>query len=294
MAIGPGGNSIFIPTGPAPDYTQFLENDPFYKQELSWINEAQALAAKRLAEDRSFAERAYGLNVSQAQSSGSGGGDYGLAAAQANAALQREKLTRDNANQAEFLREAMASRGMASSGQNLWEQNERTFQFNLANKGIDQDLAARASAAAEARSEAQSRMALQLQELALGQEQRMMGFGRDAEDLALGTSRARGEAAFNLYNRLKADGKLLAPGEMALWDDESQLYVTRGGIYYDAFGNRTSWQRAVANNGAATGGAPYSTDSLSGYVPGSNVITDYSAAPSRPAFNPIPGGWGYD
>jgi hypothetical protein len=73
---------------------------------------------------------------------------------------------------------------------------------------------------------------------------------------------------------------------MAQWDPASGLYRTSDGRYFDANGNATSWS------------APTSTPNyggtnvdLGGYVPGSNVIADYGAAPSRPAQNPLPGRW---
>ncbi len=292
MAVGPGGNSIFIPTGPAPDYTQFLENDPFYKQQITWIDDANRLATERAAAQSGFDQRAYDLNVAQANASANSGGDYGLGAAQANAALQKEGLAHENTNRAEYLREWLGSRGMHDSGQNAWEQNERGYQFDLANRGIDADLAARASAAAQARAEAQSRLQMQLQELALRKEQSALGDTWAAEDRALGAAKAKGEAAFDLYNRLLASGKLNAPGEMALWDEESGLYVTKDGRYFDAYGGATSYQRkqqqAATQQQTSGGGDP---------VGGGGYYADPGPEPygySRPLENVIPGsGWGY-
>jgi hypothetical protein len=255
MAIGPGGNSIFIPTGPAPDYKALIENDPFYKQDLEWLSEAQRIAAQRLTEDKDYSQQLFALNQAQANAAGAGGGDYGLGAAQANAALQKEKAVRDNANRAEYLREWLASRGMASSGQNAWEQNEREYQFGMFNRQIDQDLAARASAAAESRAAAQASLSSQLQEMTLRNQRTLLEFSRDAQDQALGYARDKGQAAFAAYNRLKESGGLNAPGIMALWDPESGLYVTQDGRYFDASGNPTSWSKqAIAPAGGGGGG----------------------------------------
>lgn len=276
---GPAGNSIFIPTGAAPNYTQFMEDDPFYKQDITWINDALALNQSRLAEDRAFNERAYALNVAQLNNSANSGGDYGLAAAQAAAALAKEKAAHDNVNRAEYLREWLAGRGMVSSGQNAWEQNERQYQFDMYNRGIDQDLAARESSIAQQRAEAQSRLALQLQELQLNKERSDLGYTRDLQDMASGAARSRGQAAFDLYSRLKADGRLNAPGVMAMWDPESGLYVTADGKYYDQWGNATTWARQQAAS-AANPGQP-------SWAP--TVFPE-----SRPTTNPLPGAWGYE
>jgi hypothetical protein len=289
---GPEGASIAIPLGAPLTFEQqqakILEN-PFYKQQIEWLTGDAALKKQRAAEDAALAKQFYDLNVQQANASASGGGDYGMATAQAQAAIAKESAARDNANKAEYLREALASRGMHSSGQNAWEQNQREFDYNQGLKAIDADLAGRAAAAAGARAEAQSRLSSQLQEMQLRYQADVRDQGRYLADLDSGVARERGGILMNEWERLWKTGAFDQGSIMASWDPESGLYRTSDGRYFDASGKATSWSRpsSTANYGGTN-------VDLGGYVPNSNVITDYSAAPSRPATNPIPGVWGME
>jgi hypothetical protein len=289
MQYGPGGASIAIPTGPALTFEQqqakILEN-PFYKQQVEWLTGDAALKRSRATEDAALAKQFYDLNVAQANQSASSGGDYGLGAATAQAGLAKENAARDNANRAEYLREALASRGMASSGQNAWEQNQREFEYQQGLKGIDIDLQARSAAASQARADAQSRLSMQLQEMQLRYQADVRDQGRYLADLDSDVARSKGGILMSEWDRLWKTGAFETPSLMAQWDPASGLYRTSDGRYFDANGNATSWS------------APTSTPNyggtnvdLGGYVPGSNVIADYGAAPSRPAQNPLPGRW---
>jgi hypothetical protein len=289
MQYGLGGASIAIPTGPALTFEQqqakILEN-PFYKQQVEWLTGDAALKRTRATEDAALAKQFYDLNVAQANQSASGGGDYGMAAAQAQAAIAKETAARDNANKAEYLREALASRGMVSSGQNAWEQNQREFDYGQGLKAIDADLAGRASAAATARADAQSRLSMQLQEMQLRYQTEVRDNNRYLADLDSGVAREKGGILMSEWDRLWKTGAFETPSLMAQWDPASGLYRTADGRYFDANGNATSWSppTSTPNYGG-------SNVDLGGYVPGSNVITDYGAAPSRPAENPLPGRW---
>jgi hypothetical protein len=292
MQYGPGGASIAIPTGSPLTFEQqqkLITDNPFYKQQVEWLTGDAALKRTRAAEDAELAKKFYDLNVQQANASASGGGDYGMATAQAQAALAKETAARDNANKAEYLREALASRGMASSGQNAWEQNQREFDYNQGLKAIDADLAGRASAAASARADAQSRLSMQLQEMQLRYQGDVRDQGRYLADLDSGVAREKGNIVMNEWERLWKTGAFDTPSLMAQWDPASGLYRTSDGRYFDANGNATSW--APPTSTPNYGGTNVD---LGGYVPGSNVITDYSSSPSRPAYNPTPGAWGYE
>jgi hypothetical protein len=289
---GPAGASIAIPTGDPLSFEaqqQKILSNPFYLQQTQWLNDDVALKKQRAAEDAALAKQFYDLNVQQASAGASSGGDYGLAAATAQAALAKENAARDNANRAEYLREALASRGMASSGQNVWEQNQRDFEYQQGLKGIDIDLKARADAAAQARAEAQSRLSMQLQEMQLRYQADVRDQGRYLSDLDSGAARERGNILMSEWDRLWKTGAFDSPSLMAQWDPTSGLYRTSDGRYFDANGNATSWSQPTST--ANYGGTNVD---LGGYVPGSNVITDYSSSPSRPASNPIPGAWGYE
>jgi hypothetical protein len=235
----PAGYSITIPTGaPPPDPL----NDPFYKQNTAWLEEDAAKKQKRLLEDKTLAEQLYAINVAQASASRGGGGDYGLGAAEAQAALQREQATHDDKLREEQIREIMASRGMHDSGQLPFEQQERQFDLTMLNKGIDADLAARAAAASSARSSAQAGLAEQLQEMALRHGANMTGFNRDLEDLPGAVARERGGYLFEAYNRLN-NGQ--GAGIPAFWDEASGLYQAANGDWYDANKNKVSGPSAA-------------------------------------------------
>jgi hypothetical protein len=286
---GPEGASIAIPTGTPLSFEQqqkLITDNPFYRQQVEWLTGDAALKKSRATEDAALAKQFYDLNVAQANQSASGGGDYGMAAAQAQAAIAKETAARDNANKAEYLREALASRGMVSSGQNAWEQNQREFDYGQGLKAIDADLAGRASAASQARADAQSRLSMQLQEYQLKYQADQREASRYLSDIDTGVARDKGGILMREWDRLWKTGAFETPSLMAQWDPASGLYRTADGRYFDANGNATSWSPPTSTpNYGGTNVA------LGGYVPGSNVITDYSAAPSRPAENPLPGRW---
>lgn len=272
---GPAGASIPIPTGPAPDYKKLIENDPFYLQQKEWMREDAELQKQRLAADRAMAEKFYNLNVQQASASGNSGGDYGLASAQAQAELQKQVAARENAQKEEYIREAMASRGMYDSGQRPLEQANREFDYTTMLKGIDLDLQARASAAAASRASQQQALALQLQEMQLRYQAQQQGY-LDAEfDINRGLKRGEGETAMQTYERLWKTGALEAPSVMAQWDPASGLYRTGDGRYFDAAGNPAS---------------PASSPTPSGGGGGAMVAYDVYAPPeytNNPIYNTV-------
>lgn len=274
---GPAGASIPIPTGPAlsdEEKRNLILNDPWYKQNTAWLEEESATRKARLERDRQLADQLYNLNVQQASLAANSGGDYGLAAAQAQAGLQKEVAAHDDKLREEQVREIMASRGMFDSGQKQFEQQERVYDYNTLLKGIDIDLQARESAAAQARSEAQSRLALQLQEMQTRHTATLQGFDDDLADLPGQVARERGGYLFGAEDRLRASGKFDRPTMMAVWDPQSGMYRSSDGRYWNPDGTAGSWSPPPQPfSGPAAG-----TD-LGGYVPGSNVVTDYGNTP---------------
>jgi hypothetical protein len=257
MQYGPAGASIPILTGAPLTFEQqqakILDN-PFYRQQVEWLTGDAALKKSRAAEDAALAKQFYDLNVQQANQGASGGGDYGMGAAQAQAALAKETAARENAHRAEYLREALASRGMVSSGQNAWEQNQREFEYQQGLKGIQADLDARASAAASSRADAQSRLALQLQEMQLRYQADVRDQGRYLADIDSDVARGKGQILMGEWDRLWKTGAFDVPSMMASWDPSSGLYRTSDGRYFDANGNPTSWSPQPASAPSYGGG----------------------------------------
>jgi hypothetical protein len=193
--------------------------------------------------------------------------------------LQKQVAARTNAQQAEYIREAMASRGLADSGQTPFEQANRQFGYDTELKGIENDLSARASAAAQARSEAQSRLASQLQEMQLRYQQDQLGQSRYLSDIDSDVARGSGSILMGMWDRLQGSGAFATPTMMASWDPTSGMYRSSDGRYWNPDGTPGSYTAPFS--GPAPG------VDLGGYVPGSNTVTDF--APSRPNTNPVPG-----
>jgi hypothetical protein len=143
-----------------------------------------------------------------------------------------------------------------SSGQNAWEQNQREFDYQQGLKAIDADLAGRASAAASARADAQSRLALQLQEMQLRYQADVRDQGRYLADIDSDVARAKGGILMGEWDRLWKTGAFDVPSVMASWDPSSGLYRTSDGRYFDANGNPTSWspQSSAPSYGGGGGG----------------------------------------
>jgi hypothetical protein len=259
-----------------------IQDDPFYKQNTLWLEEDAAKKRARALEDKTLAEQLYTINVAQASASRGGGGDYGMAQAQAQADLALQVAAHDDKLKEEYLREALASRGMHDSGQLPFEQQERVYDLETQKKGIQLDLDARAAAAASARSQAQAGLAEQLQEMALRHGADMRGFDRFLEDIAGDVARGRGGYASDTYERLLRSGNLNAPSMSAIWDDGSGLYKASNGQYYDAFGNPVSYNPQPA---AITPGQPGGVT-----LTGDNKPADFYDYANATAANPYVSG----
>ncbi len=177
----------------------------------------------------------------------------------------KELSERNNRQRERYLREFAASRGMVDSGQLGADQSERMFQFaNL------------------------------MGQKQMQQDSDITNFGHDRDTAKRLWAEGNGKAYFEVFNRLRSEGRHLAPSEMAVWDEESQLYVTKGGQYYDAAGQKASWNRNQSFPGPQN------------VIPPGYEAPVYGAAPTDPGFyesdvrsrpyeNVIPGAaWGYE
>lgn len=262
--FGPAGASLFIPTGPVPNYEQLILDDPFYKQNLTWLADQERIAKERLAQDKTFSQQMFDLSTQQANQqvqAANASADVALGNATAQAQLQRDQAAAANAARAEYLREWLASRGLANSGQRGLEQAAQAQEYGFTLRGIDESLQGTSAGINQDKANRQASLALQLQELSARQQAGLLGYEREAEDAQSQYARQRGQAALDTYNRLLASGRLNQPGVNAVWDPESGLYVTANGEYYavDSSGNpyKTTWNRAPQAPSPAAYEQPY-------------------------------------
>lgn len=309
---GPAGNSLFIPTGAAPSFEDWLKTDPFYQQNLIDIDTGATEALSDL--DRQ--ETQYGQNWQNdwnaANASYDPNYDYGLGNAQAQTALQLQKAAHDNAMRAEYLNEWLTSRGIKDSGQTALEQGEREFQYGAGVEGINLGLAGQTQEATRAKTQAQNALAARIAELTTNKGQFLENLQDTREDVLPGAARAKGQAAMDAWQRATDSGALMQPGVNAIWDDASQLYVTSDGKYYrieNGVPVLTTWNAPPPPNNYDSTAAPGTTGGYTGAPPpatGPEIspwvaelaqvpagpITQYPV--SRPEENVIPGaGWGY-
>ena len=268
MAVGdpgPAGFSIFIPSGPAldPKTVDLKTIDPFYEGDLGFINDDERLALQRNATNKDRARRIYEMNVSQVGASGGGGGDYGIAAAERAAALEREKAARDDANFRENMRERLASRGALDSGQFGWENKEADWQLGMMNRQIESDLQGRRDAASAARADAQAGLASRLAEMKMKYEFDQMDFDDNAFDISQGAGRARGSAYKDAYKRAVENGAFLPPGETAILQADG-TYMTRSGKRYDANMNPITGNTGGGGGGGGDAPSPVAAPDFSG------------------------------
>lgn len=246
LNLGAGGSS--------PAYTNSLTRqqaqdmvltDPRYTQGLEWLNQQKALLdqqaaneAARLKQQQAWYEQEYGLAQeklaqarSAAQSAGSVGNSDEAYYAQLDA-LQKEQAAHQKALMEEYIREALGSRGMASSGQTAWEQQEQNYSYSNLIREIDLRAQARRAAAADAAAARNRSIANQLAELelqgknlALDYQKGIAQFGWQAEDAALQAQQLEQQFA-------QKKGELLMQVADYIWNENSQSYVNSLGQTY--------------------------------------------------------------
>lgn len=206
--------------------TRALQNNPQYKQAMEFNTDDTKLALDRLAEDKKFYEQNYQLALQSLQKAG-GGGSSGEAQAAALDALAKEQAAHTKKLSEEQLREVMASRGLASSGQVGFEQGELQYNYENLLKEIDLRADARRAAAASAASASRSNRATQLASMQLQYAQDMVKFGRNEQDIKTGAAREKGSILMSTGEKLAA----------AWWDADTGVYSGPGGEQWDRFGN---------------------------------------------------------
>ena len=270
---GPQGWSVQIPDGPGvdPKTVDLRTLDPFYAGDIERIDTDAAEAARRAQRDYDRGQKLYAINVAHLNASAGGGGEYGFAAAERAAALQREKAAHDDVNWRENMRERLASRGALQSGQFGWENKEQDWQLAMMNKQIESDLQSRRDAAASAKADAQARLQSQLAEMQLRNSWAGEDLQDDLYDIKTGAGRSRGSAAVDAWQRLVASGAMLPKTIPAVWNPEKGVYETKDGRYFDGNLNPTSWSPPGTGGGGGGGPAPSSADIPNYYDPGTNV-----------------------
>jgi len=182
------------------EWWAMIENDPKYKQGLEWLTGDYQRAISRGTEDEAFADRAF----QQSLAALSAGGGYTVPAALAEQdALRKEKAAREFANQQEFLREALGSRGMLDSGQLGVEQSELQYGYNTLLKEIDLAAKARQQEADEANARRAQSIAQQTANMQLQREMQKVDAARRREDLQLQFGREKGDLLFKVAEQRK-------------------------------------------------------------------------------------------
>lgn len=177
------------------EWRALIENDPQYKQGLEWLTDDYNRAISRGTQDEAFADRAF----QQSLAALSAGGGYTVPAALAEQdALRKEKAAREYANQQEYLREALGSRGMLDSGQLGVEQGELKYGYDTLLREIDLAAKARQQEADEANARRAQSIAQQTANMQLQREMQKVDASRRREDLQLQYGREKGDLLFKV------------------------------------------------------------------------------------------------
>lgn len=241
-----------VPTfGTSDPYTsqQFQDailNSPLYKQQMENIARQEQAAKDALAFNTEWEKKFYDLNRSQIAGSFTPAfvGSYGAGEAQAKQldALAKEAAAHDLANQQEYSREALGSRGLGSSGQVALERQELQFDFDNYIKEVDLRAEARAAELAQTRANAagaaaasnanqQRSIANQLSDIDL-RNQYNLAQGQQAQaKLTSDIAAAKGDALFQVADKLMPfyfdpqTGAYIGPGGQVLTPEQAQATI---------------------------------------------------------------------
>ena len=213
VTVNPAYNA---PTSGVPSRDQFRQDiltDPYYLNVMQGFDTEQTIANQQAAFDAQWAKKFFDQSIAQAQASAGGGGyatGAGLAEAREADKLQKEQAAHNLANQQEYAREALGSRGLSSSGQLPLEQGELKYQYDILIKEIDLAAKAREAQAAQAASNAaasaaaSSRAASQrIDSLTLQYQYGVAKAGLDATLLAQDIAQRKGSAIFQVMDYLE-------------------------------------------------------------------------------------------
>lgn len=192
-------------TTPVPSSQDFIKDvtqSPEYKQAMQnidlWAKQQQDNAAFEAEWNKKFYEQ------NRSQIAGSGGSyGAGLAEAAAIDQLQKEKAAHDLANQQEYTREALGSRGLGSSGQVGVDQGELKYNYDTLIKQIDLAAQARQAQAAQAGANARKGISNQLADLDLRYQYALAKQGNYDTQLAGDIAQKKGAALLQVADQLR-------------------------------------------------------------------------------------------
>ncbi len=237
---------------------QSILNDPNLKQQNEWLDAELKKNLDRAAIQSGWNQQEYDLAVKNASYIPNyGAGEASLAALDA---LAKKNAAHDYANQQEYVREALGSRGLASSGQNAVEQGELTWDYDRMLEEIDLRAQARAASYAAQAADAQQRNALQLQGLELSRQQQIQRDAWNIEDLKQGVVNQKGQLVLKTGEAL-----------MQAWWNGTE-YVGPGGERWDAQGRPIGATAVPSMAGNSTlYAAPGSDPVLFAPAPGTSI-----------------------
>lgn len=252
------GPSSPYKANPAPSTNDFIgqiTQSPEYKQSMENVDLWAQQQKDQAAFDAEWTKKFHEMNAAQIANSYTPSfvGSYGAGEAQQAQldALQKEKAAHDLKNMQEYTREALGSRGLASSGQNAVDQGELSFSYDSLIKQIDLQAQARAAQLAETRANAagsaaqsnanqQRSISNQLADQNLRYQYELAKQGQYDKTLAAEIAQRKGQALLQVADQLRP------------------YYFGSDGVYRDASGNVVTVEQAQQSTGlyAAPGTTP--------------------------------------
>lgn len=216
----------------APSSQAFINDvtqSPEYKQAMQNIDLWAQQQKDNAAFEAEWNKKFYEQNRSQIAGSG---GSYGAGLAEAAAIdrLQKEKAAHDLANQQEYAREALGSRGLGSSGQAVLEQNELKYSYDMLIKQIDLAAQARQAQAAQAQANANRGISNQLADLDLRYQYELAKQGQYDKQLASDIAQKKGSALLSVADQLRpyyfdSNGNYIGPNGEVLTPAQAQATI---------------------------------------------------------------------
>lgn len=257
---------------PVPTTDQFrtdILNSPEYKQAMENVDLWAKTQKDQQAFQSTWDQKFYDQNRAQVAGSFTPAfvGSYGAGEAEAKQldALQKETAAHNLANQQEYTRESLGSRGLASSGQNAVEQNELSYGYDTLLKQIDLGASARQAQIAQAQSNAagaaaasdanqQRAIANQLADLDINFQYKQALSTFDLQQLDAQIAAKRGVAFFSVADQLQtfyfnpSTGEYIGPGGQVVSPAQAAASVGGGTVtpvapatgFYNAAGEQVA------------------------------------------------------
>lgn len=225
------------PAMAAPSSQNFIndiQGTPEYKQAMQNIDLWAQQQKDNAAFEAEWNKKFYDQNRAQIAGSGSSSG-AGLAQAEAIDRLQKEKAAHDLANQKEYTREALGSRGLGSSGQASLEQSELKYSYDMLIKQIDLAADARRAQAAQASANANRGIKNQLADLDLRYQYELAKQGQYNGQLASDIAQKKGSALLQVADQLRpyyfdSNGNYIGPNGQVLTPAQAQATIQPSGV----------------------------------------------------------------